>query len=80
MPTYLIRYQQRTRELREVAMLHVEPTPCSDWTHHELDIRTNTRLDRRRAATLIRARLNDQRPRRRNRLQVRITSLEEAPA
>lgn len=61
-------------------MLRVESTPWSDWTHHELEIRTHTRLDRRRAATLIRARLNDAAGRRHaHRLQVQVTALIESP-
>lgn len=72
-------YQKRTRELREISLLHVEPTPWSAWSEHQLELDVFTRLDKRRAARLVRAKLNDDAGRgQTRRIQVRITRLEHA--
>lgn len=78
MPKYLIKYQKRTRELHEVALLKVEYTPWGEWSDHQLRLETFGRLDKRRAAAYLRSKLNDDAGRgHKKRLQVRITSLEE---
>lgn len=78
MPKYLIRYQKRTRQLHEVAMLRVEYTPWSEWSEHEITVDFFGKIDKRLAASYLRAKLNDDAGRGHNkRLQVRITGLEE---
>lgn len=78
MAKYLIRYKKRTRELHEIAMLHVEYTPWSEWSEHQLTVDFFGKIDKRIAASYLRSKLNDDAGRGQSRkLQIRITSLEE---